>query len=430
MSQRLTQRDINAMVRGQPLAPPEPPHPVPYNFRQAPRLPRERRILLDACCGEFARNLQTLLTVRLRESVAVKPAGVEQLTNETALQALSSPCAGYHFRAREGALGFMDFGTDLALHIVDRIFGGDGETGNPPRALTSLEQTVVRSIAERGLSLLTEALLNHLVLTPEILEYESEPAAIHIGNPHDTVVVANLEVMAGTVQGYITLVLPAPLFASVTLERTHRAPVVDTQSRQVVGSVLHQAHMVLAARSPEFLVPARELAQLAPGQVLLSRDRPEDPILVLVNGRVRFQGVMGQHERNLGVRLGAAIQSTGQGRTVPTRYGRITMLDTDTASTPSSGNGHGGAPAPTALDALRDVSLPVVIEFGRTRMTVQQVLELSPGAVVQLDRMVGDPVDVYVSDRRLAEGEVVMVGEHFGIRIQRLLSDPADSAAE
>jgi flagellar motor switch protein FliN/FliY len=81
----------------------------------------------------------------------------------------------------------------------------------------------------------------------------------------------------------------------------------------------------------------------------------------------------------------------------------------------------GGAAASAALDTLLDVSLPVTIEFGRTSMTVQEVLELGTGSVVQLSRMVGEPIDIFVSDRKLAEGEVVVVGEHFGVRITRIL---------
>jgi flagellar motor switch protein FliN/FliY len=82
-----------------------------------------------------------------------------------------------------------------------------------------------------------------------------------------------------------------------------------------------------------------------------------------------------------------------------------------------------------SLDTLRGVSLPVVIEFGRASMTVQEVLQLGAGSVIQLDRMVGEPVDIYVSDRKLAEGEVVVMGEHFGVRITRILSDTEGSAA-
>jgi flagellar motor switch protein FliN/FliY len=80
------------------------------------------------------------------------------------------------------------------------------------------------------------------------------------------------------------------------------------------------------------------------------------------------------------------------------------------------------------LAALMDVPMPIVIEIGRTSLTVQEILELGIGSVIQLDRMVGEPVDIYVSNRKLAQGEVVVVGEHFGIRITRLLSNTGDEA--
>ncbi len=78
------------------------------------------------------------------------------------------------------------------------------------------------------------------------------------------------------------------------------------------------------------------------------------------------------------------------------------------------------APAGASLEALLDVSMPVVVEMGRTQMTVQDVLQLGIGSIVQLDRLLGEPVDLYVSNRRLAFGEVVVVGEHFGVRITRV----------
>lgn len=83
-----------------------------------------------------------------------------------------------------------------------------------------------------------------------------------------------------------------------------------------------------------------------------------------------------------------------------------------------------GSPGQTApLAMLYDLDLPVAIELGRTRMAVQDVLALSRGSVVQLDRQAGEPVDVYVGDKRFAEAEVVIVGEQFGVRITRLVSN-------
>jgi flagellar motor switch protein FliN/FliY len=82
------------------------------------------------------------------------------------------------------------------------------------------------------------------------------------------------------------------------------------------------------------------------------------------------------------------------------------------------------------IAVLLDLSLPVSIELGRTKMTVQEILRLGRGSVIQLDRLAGEPIDIYVGDRRFAEGEVVVIDEHFGIRITRVLSSaPATEAA-
>lgn len=98
-----------------------------------------------------------------------------------------------------------------------------------------------------------------------------------------------------------------------------------------------------------------------------------------------------------------------------------------TSGAPVNGVATSGAPSP--LDTLLDVSMPVVIEIGRASLTVQEVLQLGTGSVIQLDRIVGEPVDIYVSDRRLAQGEVVVVGEHFGVRVTRLLPSPGAEGA-
>ena len=83
----------------------------------------------------------------------------------------------------------------------------------------------------------------------------------------------------------------------------------------------------------------------------------------------------------------------------------------------------GSAEVPLAM--LMDLTLPLSIELGRTRMTVQDILRLGRGSVVQLERLAGEPIDLYVADRRFAEGEVVVLGEHFGVRITRIISNIA-----
>lgn len=86
---------------------------------------------------------------------------------------------------------------------------------------------------------------------------------------------------------------------------------------------------------------------------------------------------------------------------------------------PGAGMGQGpsGGTRRGPLEAVMELELPVSIELGRTHMAVEDVLALGRGSVVQLDRLVGQPVEVYVSDKRFATGEVVVMGEQFGVRI-------------
>jgi len=74
------------------------------------------------------------------------------------------------------------------------------------------------------------------------------------------------------------------------------------------------------------------------------------------------------------------------------------------------------------LAMLFSLTLPISIELGRTTMSVQEILRLGRGSVIQLERLAGEPIDIFVGDRRFAEGEVVVLGEHFGVRITRILA--------
>ncbi|MBL8956251.1 MAG: flagellar motor switch protein FliN [Myxococcaceae bacterium] len=74
------------------------------------------------------------------------------------------------------------------------------------------------------------------------------------------------------------------------------------------------------------------------------------------------------------------------------------------------------------LEMLLDVPLSVTVELGRTRMTIQELLSLGPGSVVELDKVAGEPLDIVVNDRLVARGEAVVVNDKFGIRITDIVS--------
>ncbi len=74
------------------------------------------------------------------------------------------------------------------------------------------------------------------------------------------------------------------------------------------------------------------------------------------------------------------------------------------------------------VDLILDVALNVRVELGSTQMTVEEVLGLSPGSVVELDRLAGEPVDIVINDRLIARGEVVVIEENFGVRVTEIIA--------
>jgi flagellar motor switch protein FliN/FliY len=74
------------------------------------------------------------------------------------------------------------------------------------------------------------------------------------------------------------------------------------------------------------------------------------------------------------------------------------------------------------LSLLLDVPLQVTVELGRTRMTVESLLRLSQGSVVELNRVAGEPLDIYVNNKLMARGEAVVIKEKFGVRITDVLN--------
>jgi flagellar motor switch protein FliN len=78
--------------------------------------------------------------------------------------------------------------------------------------------------------------------------------------------------------------------------------------------------------------------------------------------------------------------------------------------------------APQTLDFILDVTLQVTVEVGRARMTIQDLLQLGQGSVVELEKLAGEPLDIFINGKQVARGEAVIVNEKFGVRLTDIIS--------
>ncbi|MHC4415036.1 MAG: flagellar motor switch protein FliN [Planctomycetota bacterium] len=100
-----------------------------------------------------------------------------------------------------------------------------------------------------------------------------------------------------------------------------------------------------------------------------------------------------------------------------TGAGAAEVLNLPEVSSPEAGDGV----EPAGLALLRDVNLQVKVELGRTRMYVEDVLRLNQDSVIELDKLAGDPVDIFVNDRHVARGEVLVVNDNFCVRVSEII---------
>lgn len=91
----------------------------------------------------------------------------------------------------------------------------------------------------------------------------------------------------------------------------------------------------------------------------------------------------------------------------------------DAASATIQSDQDGGS---RTIDFILEVPLAVTVEVGRARMTIQDLLQLGQGSVVELEKLAGDPLDIYINGQKVAKGEAVIVNEKFGIRLTDIIS--------
>jgi flagellar motor switch protein FliM len=330
----LTQREIDAILQKTtpvPLAPVMVPDDiVAYNFTRPPRVSKDKRASLESIYQRFALSLQALLGSLLRIPLDVVVASVEQAMFSEFILSLGNPCATFVFESgdRMGGEGAMDLSTDFAFYLLDRLFGGPGDPQAMSRSLTPLEQAVVRNVVDRTLGLLREAWLENLTLTPRVVSFESNPEMLQITSREDNVLVTQLEIRSATFNGFVTLCMPMSSLEGFLQEKTstrvHRtSDAAAAASRRLVQESLQHAHVGIIARFPPLWLTARQIADLTPGRVLHTTHNVEDPIEVLVNGRLRLMGSLGEVRSHLGLRIREKVTRPVDDRPVKSRQGRI-----------------------------------------------------------------------------------------------------------
>jgi flagellar motor switch protein FliM len=326
VSERLTQTEVDALVRRGGVTPLPLNLVLPWSFSRPARLARERRLVFETALAETARSWQSWLSSRLQMAVEVAADAVEPVPFSEWLESLDDPSAAFSFKlgGRAPGSGVIDLGAGLAFAFVDRLLGGSGDSAGPRRPLTALEQALLRGPIERLLGDWRDACHERFVLEPAITSYESSPGTIAIASGDAPILVSHLAVRSAAFSGLVAIGAPlAALEPMLATAPAPAAPAMAPAARARLEQGLQQARVTLSLKLPAVRLVARSVLELAPGQVIETGIPLDGPVEVHVNGRPCFTGSLGQRRRRLALRIIQSIQAGAQNEAPRGIQGRV-----------------------------------------------------------------------------------------------------------
>ncbi len=317
-SETLAQNDIDRLLGGtrtsSPVLRSAPIDLQVYDFRRPHRVSKERLRTLEAMYERLVKSLEGWLMARVRGQIEMRLQSVEQISFGEYTLFLNSPCCSYLVAIKDagGQQGVIDFGTELAYFLVDRLFGGGGEPTILDRAMTPIERMALRVVADRVMSSVQEIWAEQVQLEMGLSGFESIPEILQAVGREDPVLVVNLAASFAGKQSTLSICLPLGVLEKffVVAGNLRKVNVTSigsekeiSQNRESTEAQLRNTRVPVRARLPEFRLSMRDVATLQAGSVLATGIPTDAPIQAVVGTTPRFRCAAGRVGRKLAIRI-------------------------------------------------------------------------------------------------------------------------------
>ena len=292
-----------------------------YDFKRPERVSKDQMRSLETLHESFARNLGASLAASLRTICEVSVGQIEQLTYSEFVQSLPNPTCFNLLKSEElGGQLCLEMSPLIIFPIIDRMLGGsNAELFIPQRPLTAIEESLVARITDRATHHLSDAWSQVMPVKIELEAFESNPQLAQIVPPNETVVTIGLEVKLGAQAGTMSLCFPYQTIEQVMSKLSNQNWVGYESRRDAdvsgpkVRDKVDQASVTLEAILATTSIKLSELMNLQPGDIITTDKRAAGDIELLVEGKPKFSGKLGQYRGNRCVR----VTQITKARTVP-----------------------------------------------------------------------------------------------------------------
>ena len=285
-----------------------------YDFTSPNRLSKEQIRRIEYLHSTLVKRASMSLAALLRGPVRLSIKSVEEADYSVFVESIPSPGATFTFKA-EPLEGYAIIDTDinLAFSMIDRLLGGKGEPLAEPRELTSIEQTVAKTIGTTLVREIEWAWSSLAQLKMGIQGFATGAESFQTYGSSTSIVAVEMKVTTDIVEGTICIGYPYPMFEPVLREiaktltfRSKREPDEKTMS-QLISVV----PMTLTARLPVSMVRIKDIANLEVGDVIVLDTHVGDAVDILVEGKRLFQARPGERRGKLSVKVTRTMKQGG-----------------------------------------------------------------------------------------------------------------------
>ncbi|MEX2446398.1 MAG: flagellar motor switch protein FliM [Dehalococcoidia bacterium] len=287
-----------------------------YDFRRPDKFSKEQWTTLQAMHEQFARMIGAAFSSRLRTIVTVRLSSIDQgLYEEWQSQVPSQTvCYVLSMRPLSGNM-VVEFNTDVAGEVVDRLLGGTGVLIDRGREAGEVEMGLLRTFGRTITHTLQEMWAQVQPVDPQVQDIGEDASLIQVAAPTDVVLTMFFEVNIGNHLGAMSVCIPytvlepvvSHLSAQVWISSGRRVQVTE-EDRHRMAALIGRSTVDLQVRLGGVDVPARTIVDMREGDTFVLEDRVGRPLDVQIGDRTRFRGLPGVLGSHLALQIAEVVE--------------------------------------------------------------------------------------------------------------------------
>jgi len=292
----------------------------PFDFRRPIKFRREHVRTLELMNETWARQFSTVLSTRLRSVNQVILSSIEQSNYDEYIRGVANPSfiAVVSLHPMQGA-SMLHIPINVAMACVERLLGGSGTGAQPARQLTDIENALMNDLVQRSLDEMPYAWTSLVAdMKPRVVSIESNPQFAQVCAASDMVVVIKFEFHVGLEEDLATLCIPFNSLQPALERHSKEKKFADAsedelaRAKQHLRSRMHDVPVEVSVQFDPVRIPAREIYNLQPGDVLSLGHKVQEPLAIFADGVRCYEGVAGRKGKNLACQVtGGAWEDDG-----------------------------------------------------------------------------------------------------------------------